>query len=623
LESPTGPMIDHDALIAKYRTKVDGYIDGVLSGEIVSGRLVRNACRRHRDDVVHAMARGFFFDELRAARACKFFELLRHTKGKWAGQPFVLSRSETFITWCVMGWRHSNDDPRKRPRRFRKAYVSVARKWGKTSWAAGLALLCIFADDPIEHGAEVYSAATKMEQASIVHTQAVHFAEECPELATFCKARKCGDRYVALIVNGGRYSHSVFKPVGKDAKTTGDGSGPSLVVMDELHAWTKHYREQFNKLSTGSGNRSQPLHLVITTAGDEKSELWVERDNYATQILDAVATGEVIDDTQFAYIARLDEERPCNCEGPDPECTLCQGTGIVPEDDIFDEGNWPKANPELGITPDIESLRDHAREAKRIPEERRSFKRYKCNMRVTSIRKPVTRELWNACRGVLSDWKAERAHAFGGIDIGTRDDLASIAAVARFSEGVDDAHGLPVYRYEVRQLSFIHEECERDLTAEPVATWIKEGRLIVTPGNSTNLGEIERRVIEWTGLYEVREWAFDPAQAMYLGQRLQDEHDIFAGQFPQNYNQYSEICQTISKQLVPNKRIRHDGDPLLTWAWCNLALKEGPKQLVMPDKDHSADKIDPAVAIIMALKLAHFEVDDDAGAWGVEQCSSL
>ena len=169
-----------------------------------------------------------------------------------------------------------------------------------------------------------------------------------------------------------------------------------------------------------------------------------------------------------------------------------------------------------------------------------------------------------------------------------------------------------VYRYEVRQVSFIHEECERDLTAEPAATWIKEGRLIVTPGNSTNIGEIERVIVEWTAKYGVMEWGADPTQAMYLLTRLQDVHEIFCGQFPQNYNQYTEALKTLTKQVIPGHHLLHDGDPLLSWAWCNLAIKEGPKQLIMPDKDNSADKIDPAVATIMAFKLAYLEVDDNS-----------
>jgi phage terminase large subunit-like protein len=595
-----------EAFVAPCRERVNAYIDAVLSGEIVTGRLVKLACRRHRDDLQHAADRGLYFDEAIAARSCAFFRILRHTTGRWVDKPFILSRSQLFITWVLMGWRRKADNLR----RYRKAYISVARKWGKTTWAAGLALLLLYADSPIEARAEVYSAATKQEQACIVHTQAVLLAQACPSLAPYAKALRTGDRYKVLIVNGGRYNHSIFRPLGKDSKLTGDGSGPSAVIMDELHAWTHYYREQFNKLTSGSGNRAQPLSIVITTAGDEKSELWIERDNYATQILEAAATTDILDDTTFAFIARLDEERPCNCLGPDPECPACSGTGIIPEDDILDPANWPKANPELGETPSLDFLQDAAREAAHIPEQKRSFRRYHANMRVTSLRKPVTRELWNACRGELSDWPATRAHAFGGIDLGTRDDLASIAAVARFAEGVDPTNGLPVYRYETRQRSFIHEKAERDLSAEPFTTWITEGRLIVTPGDATSIAEIERTIVEWTKLYDVREWAFDPAQAMYLGQRLTDEYDIFAGRFPQTFVQYNEALLTLTKQLIPAKLIRHDGDGLLAWAWCNLALKCNHKQDVMPDKDASPDKIDPAVAMIMAFKLSYFEVDE-------------
>lgn len=589
--------------ISYYRNRVHRWIDGVLDGSISAGLLVQSAAQRHIDDLEHGEERGLIFDEAIAARSCKFFRLLRHTTAEWQGRPFELSPSQLFITWSLFGWRTVG-----RFRRFREAYITVGRKWGKTTWAAGIANLLLFADFPREPDCWGYCAATKADQARLVHTPAVRFALNTPELAQFCTAFRWRNDFAALVLKG-PYAGSFFKPLGQDSGTS--GLNPAFVIIDELHEWRKLHEQLHATLTTAGGSRRHPLTLYITTSGDERSELWKTIDASAIRMLEAVATREVIDDTLFAFVARLDEERPCECY-QEPECEHCKGTGIIPADDPYDPANWPKANPEIGLTPKRSYVEAWAQKAKRSPELERDFLRYICNVRIRRARKATTRELWMRCKAKLSDWS--ESIVYGGIDIGTLDDLASIAACAKFPIGFG-ADGNTLYRHEVRAKAYIPEECERDLESEPFKSWIQNGWLEKHEGRSIQLGAIEADIVDWSERYGVVEWAFDPSQAMYLAQRLISEHDVFAGQFPQTYRQYNEILRALTRKMIPNKDIAHDGNLVLAWAVQNLALKANYRGELMPDKDASEDKIDPAVAMIMALKLSYLSVDEEAHAF--------
>ena len=164
--------------------KVRRYIDGVLSGDVVAGEYLRKAVQRHVDDLENAEARGYYFDEKIAAAACAFFpSALRHYNGEWVGQPFALSDNQAFIVWCLWGWRRRSDDTR----RFRTAYITAARKWGKSTFCAGLMLLATCCDFPAEPGAENYCVATKEEQARIVHSVATKIRSRSPAVPSMAR----------------------------------------------------------------------------------------------------------------------------------------------------------------------------------------------------------------------------------------------------------------------------------------------------------------------------------------------------------------------------------------------------------------------------------------------------
>lgn len=151
------------------------YCHGVLEGTIPAGNLIRQTVERHLRDLETAQERGIWFDRNEAQYVIDFFKFLKHSKGEWRGQPFVLEPWQQFLMWSLFGWKRADGF-----RRFRNAYIEVPRKNGKSSWAAGIGLYLLAADG--EGGAEVYSAATKRDQAKIVWGEASEMVKMSPSL---------------------------------------------------------------------------------------------------------------------------------------------------------------------------------------------------------------------------------------------------------------------------------------------------------------------------------------------------------------------------------------------------------------------------------------------------------
>ena len=564
---------------------VDGYIDGVLSGDIVAGRLVKLAVRRHLIDLEHGAERGIYFDEDIANEACCFFpNVLRHTNSPWTGDPFTLTPSQLFVTWTLFGWRRESTGLR----RFRKAYVSAARKWGKTQYCAGLALMALVGDNPIEIGAEVYVAATKEDQANKMHREAIRMAEMAPSILKMATIHK---KNIAIP----KY-HSFFRPLGSDSKTNA-GWSPHSIFLDELCDWQEHHRGLYGALTTAMGARTQPLRFVICTAGDDGSYIWQEEDDYSVQVLESVVTGQIIDDSYFAFVARIDDARTCeDCSGTG--CDLCDG-GIIAADDPLDEACWAKAQPNLGVTVQVEYYREQANEARHKPTAMNDFVRYQCNRKCSSNERAISMDLWRLGGGSLDEWDA--VDTYGAFDLGRKSDLASLAICRKIEEG-DDEEGNPIYRYDVKQWSFTHEEVELPIHQEPWTTFIRHGGLAVNSGNCIDLpGAFNDRLHQVTDEYRVIQWAFDPHNAGYLAMELQREFgDDFCFEFRQTHGMYNESLDEFLK-CVKSGRIRHGDDPLLSFAASNLVINRNSRNEWMPKKDTSSGKIDPIVAAIMAF----------------------
>ncbi|MCP4426913.1 MAG: terminase large subunit, partial [Chloroflexi bacterium] len=226
------------------RFSAEQYVDDVIGGTQVACRWVKLACERHRRDLETGHERGLWFDERAAMVAIAFFSVLRHWKGEWAGRPIVLEPAQQFWLWSLFGWKREDGT-----RRFRTAYLEVARKNAKTTTAAGAGIYLAFVDG--EPGAEVYSAATKRDQARISHRDATEMVRRSPQLNQRIGVFR--DNLHDL------KSGSKFEPLSADFNSQ-DGLNIHGVVADELHAWKQP--ELWGVLKTGTGSRRQPLMLA-------------------------------------------------------------------------------------------------------------------------------------------------------------------------------------------------------------------------------------------------------------------------------------------------------------------------------------------------------------------------
>ncbi len=548
------------------KSKVLGYIDDVLSGEIVVCKLTRLAVERHVRDLEQQRTPEFpyYFNERHAEVACDFFPLmLRHSIGDFAGMPFELEPWQAFGIWVLFGWKREVDDSR----RFRKFYDSEARKNGKSTKAAGIALLMAMLDvnpstGSVEEVAEVILSATKKEQVEkVIYAEIERIRLRSPSI------EKCSSRINKQITF--KHNQGSIRCVGSDKPY--DGLNPLCVLMDELHAWREHHRKFYDTMQTGSGNRSQPLIGTVTTAGDDTSHLWLEEYNYASGVLD----GTIKDESFFALVYEIDKE-----------------------DDPLDESTWIKANPNLGVSVKIDYLRDQAKQAAASKLALNRFTRYHCNRLVTSTEKAFDLEQWDACEGELSDWHEADALG-GGVDLGGRDDLAAWGLVARFPMDGEDSEGRPIYRYEIKTKSYIVADTERDLAKQPFANWVHGGHLVKT---TRAIADLRDDLIEECSEYGVHAVAFDPYNAQQFGDDLTEE-GITAAAMAQNTGKQNEPIRDLLR-AIKDGRVTHDGNPLLRWAIGNAVIARDRKDQWMFDKKTSGEKIDPVVAMTMAFRMA-------------------
>lgn len=582
-----------------YQSEIDAYCNGVMSGKITAGRLQRLAVKRHLADLKTAKKRGWSFKPSVASWSIWFIESkLVHTKnsvGAKAGSPLILSPAQKFIVWSLFGWRDADGY-----RRFRKAHIEVARKFGKSTFCAALLLLVLCFDVPADESCELYTVATNEKQAKIVWREAKAMVKKSPALRKLVNVR-----VNSLVL---KKDDSFIQPLCSDGGQL-DGLNPSVIVKDEIHAWQDRHRESHEKLETGDGGRLQPLNLGITTAGSDRSSIWKEERDWARRAVESVLTGEIVDDRLFSFICCIDTEAH--------ECPLCSGKGCagcesgnVPADDPFERSCWPKANPNLGISVGFDKYHEHSNRAKKDAAYLRVFLRYYCNVMVSSSEKAIQPELWNGCKG--KPWVSKGQFCRGAVDLGRSDDFAAWAIVfPSIVDAIGDDREV-LRTYDVISRSYTCEARADALHNPLIDKWIEDGLLICHPGDQVDFDEVERDVVAVSELYNVASWGFDPTFAPQMMQRLINLYGIEAHKFVQTPSWYNPAVIELRKALR-RRDLSHGGDPVLGWQIDNLIYRRDAKDLCMPDKSASPFKIDAAVALHMAIAdCLHNAADDES-----------
>lgn len=533
---------------------VTSYAEDVVSGLIPAGKFHRLSCERHLDDLKNGASRGIYWDVEKASKAIRFFGFLQHSKGEWAGQPIELERWQQFIIGCVFGWMRADGT-----RRFRVVYIEIPRKNGKSTLTAGVGILLMVADG--EPGAEIYTAATKLDQAKIIHEEAKRMVKASPALKTRVQVLRNNISYAA--------THSKYEPLGRDSDTM-DGLNPHAALVDELHAHKT--RDVWDVLDTATGARRQPLLWAITTAGfDKNSVCWEQRD-YSEKLLEGFsAEGGLQDDAHFSFIAAAD-----------------------PGDDWEKEETWRKANPNFGISVKVDDLRRKARKAAATPAALTSFLRLHLNIWTESETRWLDMEKWDACQEM--DPAALRgASCWGGLDLASNTDIAAFVLVFHHPDG----------GFAVLPRFFIPEDSMRARIKRdrvPYDVWVRQGLITATPGEVIDYDWIKEQIKTDAEQYDIKEIAFDRWGSTDI--RTAMENDGFTMVM---FGQGTKSMWGPSKELerlVIGGDLRHNGNPVLRWMASNTVVEMDSTGSYKPSKKKSTEKIDGIVALCMALDRA-------------------
>jgi phage terminase large subunit-like protein len=544
---------------------VERYVDGISDGSIVSCKYVKLAVKRYMDDVLYGESRGIHFDENAASIAIDFFGLLQHSKGKWAGEYFKLSDWQVFILWNIFGWKNEDGT-----RRFRIAYNEVARKNGKSTFSAGIGLLMLVMDG--EEGAEVYSAATKMEQAKIIHQEAIRMVRKSKSL----------NKRLGIHINNifDTNTNSKFEPLGSDAKTL-DGLNPHCAIVDELHAHPDGSIVEV--IESAFGSRTQPLMFMITTAGFNTHCYCKTQREYAIKVLEGI----VEDDTYFAIIYTLD--------GWDENAK--------DKDDWKDESVWMKANPNLGISVDIKNMRLMCKAATESPDKRNNVLVKKLNIWTTQTVSWVNLEKWNECTGNISEEDLYGKKCYLGIDLSSNRDLSGYGMVFP----LDNEKYAYIPRFFAPKDSDNTIERQR-IDRVPYLTWSEKRHITLTPGNVIDFDYIKKQLWEDYQKFDMTLIAYDRAfQFEAIRQQLvtegMDEKKFVS--FGQGFLSMSVPMKKLERIYLEGKLI-HNNNPVMNWMVSNVAVAYDAADNIKPIKRDNKDRyrIDGVVMLIMGLGVA-------------------
>ena len=491
-------------------------------------------------------------DKKKADRAVTFIENLCHTKGKWAGTPFWLLPWQEQLIRDIFGIVKPDGN-----RQFRTAFVEICKKVGKSELAAAVALYLLYADN--EPSAEVYGAAADRQQASIVFDVAKQMVEMSPALMKRSKLMGATKRIVNYS-NAGYYQVLSAEVGGKH------GFSVSGLVFDEIH--TQPNRQLYDVLTKGSSDaRQNPLHFIITTAGNDRHSIAYELHTKAVDILE----GRRVDPTFYPVVY-----------------------GLKDDEDWDDEANWYKVNPSLGYTVDIERLRDAYREAKQNPADEITFKWLRCNMWVSSTVAWIPDAIYMRGNEPIDMDALAGRDCYAGLDLSSTGDITALVLIFPPRDEEEKYVLLPYF--------WIPEETiPRRVKANsvPYDIWEKQGYIMSTEGNVIHYDFIEKFIMDLSEKYHILEIAVDRWNATQMIQNLEGEGFTIVP-FGQGFSSMSAPTKEFYRLLMEG-RIIHGGNPVLRWMAGNVVIDTDPAGNIKVTKAKSKEKIDGIVAAIMAL----------------------
>lgn len=500
-------------------------------------------------------AKDSYYDKEYADFAVAFIENLCHTKGTWAGKRFELMDWQEQIIRDLFGILKPNGY-----RQFNTAYIEIPKKNGKSELAAAVALLLTCGDG--EQRAEVYGAAADRQQASIVFDVAADMVRMCPALNKRVKILASQKRLIYEPTN------SFYQVLSAEAYSK-HGFNVHGVVFDELHSQPN--RKLYDVLTKGSGDaRMQPLFFLITTAGTDTHSICYEVHQKAQDIID----GRKIDPTFYPVIYGADDT-----------------------EDWTSPKVWKKCNPSLGETIGMDKVKTACESAKQNPGEENSFRQLRLNQWVKQAVRWMPMDKWDKCAFAVKEEQLEGRVCYGGLDLSSTTDITAFVLVFPPIDEDDKYIILPYFWIPEDTLDL---RVKRDHV--PYDVWERQGYLQTTEGNVVHYGYIEKFIEELGKKFNIHEIAFDRWGAVQMVQNLEGM-GFTVVPFGQGFKDMSPPTKELMK-LTLEQKIAHGGHPVLRWNMDNIFIRTDPAGNIKADKEKSTEKIDGAVATIMALDRA-------------------
>lgn len=530
----------------KYKNclKAFQYADDIIAKKIPACWQVIAACERFKRDLKDDR---FYFDEDAAERACVFIQRFPHIKGPLANTPMDFEGWQLFIFANVFGfhWKHT------KMRRFVKVFILCARKNGKTALSSGLGLYMMALDG--EQGAEVYSIASKKDQARIVFDSAREQANRSP---SFIKATNTEVFRHHIEHN---QTASLYKPLASDSNSL-DGLSPHCTIFDEVHSFKD--RNIYGVMETAIGARKQPLLWAISTAGFDTTGIC-----YELQVdLEKVLKQDYDDENQFGVIYTIDKE-----------------------DDFRDTSIWIKANPNLGVSLSEEYVQAMVDKAIRQPGNKNNVLTKHFNIWCTASESLFDMIKWDKCADKsirIEDFFGEKC--FVGIDLSSKIDLTTIVTIFKREN-----------KYYIFDKNYLPEASILNSSNASYGAWVDKDYLISTPGEAINYPQLEEYLLWLHRNFNIQQALFDPWCGAQYAQNM-SRQNIEMVEFRMNVANVSEPLKTMDA-LIREGNIVHDGNPVIKWCFSNVVAKEDHNGNIYFRKTHEKFKIDICVASVIAL----------------------
>ena len=593
--------------------RVSDYARRVLDGKVIAGPHVRNACRRHFDDLQYGAERGLHFDLEAANRAIRFFETkLKLSEGQFEGKPLLLHESQAFKVGSIFGWKRANGK-----RRFRRVYIEEGKGNGKSPLAGGIGLFGMMADG--EAGAEIYAAGATKTQAGILFQDAVKMVDKSPDLHKRIKQSGGAGNVFNMAFLA---TNSFFRPISREARKTGSGPRPHFALCDEVHEHPD--RGVMEMLERGFKFREQPLLFMITNSGSDRNSVCWEEHEHAIRVAagnkeakhgDAEYLGNVVDDTTFSYVCALDE-------GDDP---------------LEDSSCWVKANPLLGVTITEDYLADVVAQAKAMPGKLNGILRLHFCTWTDAETAWMTRATLEPC---LADFDPAEHHGQKiaiGIDLSQARDITAKAAVVETGavpievtvDGETKIVEKPTYDCWIEAWTPGDTVQAHTLAwkNDALPQWVADGHIHAPKGESIRFDHVAQSLADDSRDFEIGLIAYD----RYAFRRFEEECqklglDLPFVEHPQGGTKKGKPTEAMKKaaerekrepeglwmpgslraleEAILERRIRFKNNPVLISAMMSAVTDEDKWDNRWLAKQRSTNKIDPAVAVCMAIGAA-------------------